>query len=1022
MRSLSLWAVACVTAALITGGCENDLGEVRGPVGDDPPLADWSDAARPAPAPADDAAPTIAIDEATLGEDGQVTLVGTAGDDRGVTAVRVDVGHSGPFEVQPRGRGFGEWRIVVPAPAAGPIALRATAFDGMGNTAVAEAGIERPMPDDDTPPTVTIVEPVNGHQSNMARLFVTGTAEDDSAVADVSVALRVDGDEMPLGRALTADFFGNWSLGVPLPPATAVTYVVRATDVAGNTREASVEVVSRAAPPHEPPRLAELSPPDGSTVDTLLTTFEFVFESDAPLDYVAAGRVDGPLFEAIALGDRPGAYTADVWLVPGRNDLRVISRDADGLVARHAFIIQQNDGFGDLVAVDLRAPGEPGGRVDLELDKDGVEAMFPPDVQAQTLLMELDAGPLVENALSIIRESCGVGWEGPHFVNGAFLLDCPRAWGQAERNLWGLLTMTASNVDVSGTSLGFLPPLVPGNLGPDFAFGLLLGQALGLPDAFTPVLGAEPLTEAIIEALIATHPESTEDGKMPVSLLDGLADMTTLADKFDAVEGVHPGFIDEYVEAAVLTDDFRMVLGMRSNLTLYEGVDLEAPTKRYFADRDPANPVVGLEFLEIDDFDLEGIAPAPEVAMNFRMVESDLAATPGRRLGAGDGSLPDGRGNSDVWGPPFEPWMLEHVVALASQYGFGDLRAGCDRCADPALLWLAGFDQPECPVQPDGQYDELACNRFDFAEITIGRSGYDCSADRPCTNFLGEANPTSAGLTEHMGRLVQDHCLTDGECQRLFGQQYRCDDFGICFDRDAPGVCFVDAMCPGGQSCVGGACQDAPAECVDERQCDDTALCYQGRCVDVPAGWFRLWTPELGSEVFPSYMWDVVLEVAQARMRDGVAEGEGDVVFELEGVPVGLDDVQIEALVRQSLQDQAEWLSDALLGSYADNNPDVDLYLDRFDGESWLVLNPCRTATAFPDPCDAPGAGLFDDAGRQLDGPTPNGATGVPLADLEAGMALFYQGRAGTPRRRLDVRAIEIEDGARDRLLVWLRQ
>jgi len=62
--TLFFWAVA-----ILTWGCETDLGTVRDPVGDNPPLADWADAAAPPLRPVDDAPPTITID--TAQDDGE---------------------------------------------------------------------------------------------------------------------------------------------------------------------------------------------------------------------------------------------------------------------------------------------------------------------------------------------------------------------------------------------------------------------------------------------------------------------------------------------------------------------------------------------------------------------------------------------------------------------------------------------------------------------------------------------------------------------------------------------------------------------------------------------------------------------------------------------------------------------------------------------------------------------------------------------------------------------------------------
>lgn len=1009
MRTLTLVVIALIC------GCDIDSGTVRDPLGDDPPLADWSDAAVVPEGPADDAPPAITIDVTEEIEPGLVRLAGTTEDDRGVTAIQIAVGASGPYDVAPIGRGFGEWEATVEVPEVGPVGLRATAFDGMGNTGVAEAMLDRPMPDDDTPPTVTIAAPLDGLQTNVGRLLVEGTAEDDTAIARVVLLMEVDGVELGIGVARTADFFARWSLDAPVPPAAEVTYVVQATDLAGNVGEARARVVSRAAPPHDPPRLVASNPADGTTVGALRQGFRLTIEADAPLVQVTAGPIDGPLFEADPEGDD---FVVDLALAPGENRLRVISRDADGLIGRDLLAVEVDDGWGAITPLALNAPGEPGGEVSLDLDKAGVIEMFPDEVKRTTNLIELDPGPMVQNALGAIRAACGRNWEGPHFANGAFLFDCPPEWGPAERNLWGLLTMTPANVNVVGTDLEGASDLALPIL--EIPFGEILALALGI-EFEEVMLGDAPLVAAIKEALIGTHPNTTPSGALAVTLDDGLKDMIPLGERFDAVPGEHPGFIAGYVEAAVLTNAFRMGLTLQSNLRLYDGLDLEAPTKTYFADRAPDGPVVELEFLEIESFTLEGIAPAPEVAMDFRMVEADIAAVPGTSL------LPIGRGDSDVW--DFEPYLLEHVVALSSRYAFDDLRTGCDLCSgqsEGAALFL----------NPNGGTD--------FAEIAIGTVGYDCvdAADPDCTSGVA---PNARGVAEHIEAIDALFCQDDVECPA--GME--CHPQNRCVPAEQ-NICARDRNCAEGELCLLGQClPEAAVECRSTPECDVGDICYEGGCMPVPLGWFRLWMPP-GVTVLPDpgYMWDVVLQVAQARLRDSgvrqggadgapfidaVPEGEGDVVFGLEGVSVGLTDEDIEREVRQNLQLQRETLADALLGAYTDIARPVDVYLDRFgageDRRMWLMHSPCRVGRAhIPDAadrvpgeerCDAdPDVGIYDspEGGDRLDVPAPSGLRGVVMDDpaAPAPPTLYVRTTEGT--HRLDVAEVEA-----DRVLFWYR-
>ncbi|MFT3928123.1 MAG: hypothetical protein QM778_36680 [Myxococcales bacterium] len=59
----------------------------------------------------------------------------------------------------------------------------------------------------------------------------------------------------------------------------------------------------------------------------------------------------------------------------------------------------------------------------------------------------------------------------------------------------------------------------------------------------------------------------------------------------------------------------------------------------------------------------------------------------------------------------------------------------------------------------------------------------------------------------------------------------------------------------------------------------------------------------LGSPPPSSYVWDMLLEIAQVRLHDGnLPEGTANVEFKLENIPVGTDTATLEQLMRQNLQ------------------------------------------------------------------------------------------------------------------------
>ncbi len=97
----------------------------------------------------------------------------------------------------------------------------------------------------------------------------------------------------------------------------------------------------------------------------------------------------------------------------------------------------------------------------------------------------------------------------------------------------------------------------------------------------------------------------------------------------------------------------------------------------------------------------------------------------------------------------------------------------------------------------------------------------------------------------------------------------------------------------------------------------------------------------LGSPPPPMFMWDLMLEVAQARLHDGpdpaapavdaIPEGEGHVRFTLRDVPIGVASAQIAHAIRTNLEDDPSSLISAA-GSILDQRagqPDFFLYQPR---------------------------------------------------------------------------------------------
>lgn len=87
----------------------------------------------------------------------------------------------------------------------------------------------------------------------------------------------------------------------------------------------------------------------------------------------------------------------------------------------------------------------------------------------------------------------------------------------------------------------------------------------------------------------------------------------------------------------------------------------------------------------------------------------------------------------------------------------------------------------------------------------------------------------------------------------------------------------------------------------------------------------------IGSPPQPSYVWDLLLEVAQVRLHDGLKEGEADVEFTLRDVPLGTTTEELEARVKQNLRDNPSsllQLTETILAS-ASGEPDFYYYRAR---------------------------------------------------------------------------------------------
>ena len=111
-----------------------------------------------------------------------------------------------------------------------------------------------------------------------------------------------------------------------------------------------------------------------------------------------------------------------------------------------------------------------------------------------------------------------------------------------------------------------------------------------------------------------------------------------------------------------------------------------------------------------------------------------------------------------------------------------------------------------------------------------------------------------------------------------------------------------------------------------------------------PAGWAHFEIVfDLGNPPEDQYLWELILEVGQVALHDlpdrVIPEGQANVAFTLQDVPVGFSSEELRGWVRPHLQEAAPLISERMLGDFARNNGLVDLYLRRgADGGRFLFF------------------------------------------------------------------------------------
>ena len=91
------------------------------------------------------------------------------------------------------------------------------------------------------------------------------------------------------------------------------------------------------------------------------------------------------------------------------------------------------------------------------------------------------------------------------------------------------------------------------------------------------------------------------------------------------------------------------------------------------------------------------------------------------------------------------------------------------------------------------------------------------------------------------------------------------------------------------------------------------------------------------------YVWELLMEVAQVQFHDNgevvIPEGQGNVSFTLQDIPVGITGAEAAEAVRPYLQAQSADIAGYLLGDYKKNNGPVDFYYRRAEnGQPYLYF------------------------------------------------------------------------------------
>ncbi|GEM_PF-1015795 len=678
--------------------------------------------------PTEKTAPTVVIkapaNDAVVSTP-HIMLTGTVADETALASATVKVGHNVALPLEWIAEtGALDVKLAIPL---GSHKIVVRAQDVAGNSGEASVLVTRsPVGADNTPPVINIDSPKPGFAVFGEKILVSGSTVDDTGVIDVRVQV---GAAVPQ-FVQTDDGFKTFWAEVSVSGTGTQVVRVLARDTSGKTSSKSVTGASNKVFDTTPPTTSIGSPAPGfSTPDDAVEVKGSTSDASgvAAVDLRVGKGPYQPVTDTKAAGGPFAGWKTVAKLQPGPNTVTVRGRDKTGIVGLHTFTITNTTASTwskpRTITLRWKPPAKP--KVTFTLDRAGLSALFPPEKARQIVMLYLDVRPMVAATFKQIRNACGGGWAKTNTSTKS----CPKSWGQPEINVWRLVTMTPANVNVKGTSIESMANIAKGlsqyNLLENFSKILAAGLGIGLYDL---IVGEKAVSEAMVDDVIATHPNATKDGRIPVTLEDALTDLSSMGKRFDAVGG-HPGFLDKNNPpfSVVMTKSYSQTMSATSNLAWHDGVRLSGkePIKSYAAFViDTLGPtfddVLEFEFNDPKAYTVTGLAAKPTSKMTFRVTEHTSWAK------AGTSRYPLPKGNGSAW--KLKPWTLEYVLTDAAYRDYKTLRRGCSYCkgkSSGALLFESLFG-------------------LDVAEITVGRQGYRKSGSGGPSHFSA-INPNPAG-------------------------------------------------------------------------------------------------------------------------------------------------------------------------------------------------------------------------------------------------------------------------------------